>query len=224
MTRPDADAARWVCTGTECPLGRNSMCLLRINYRPSRVCVVHGNDLPTYVGGIVLLTPWTWSMQSEREYSTYISTMIWLIHCRYSKSVNGTLCISSCGPESAPTTMYDRCTVELQWRWTVELTSHPKSSLQTFWAKYDQLWGINSHPRLSWKTNGESEKRPALNTSKPHSSGQSCTRLARRTWANVAHWTGARRGRCLTHLGRGELFNQIPQPQEALQRDKHHCL
>lgn len=72
MTRPDADAARWVCTGTEWPLGRNSMCLLRINYRPSRVCVVHGNDLPTYVGGIVLLTPWTWSLKSERKYSTYM--------------------------------------------------------------------------------------------------------------------------------------------------------
>ena len=147
--------------------------------------------------------------------------MIWLLHYRYSKSVNRTLCISSCGPESAPTTMYDRCTVELKWRW-IEVTSHPKSSLQTFWAKYDQLWGIRSHPRSSWKTKGESEKRPLWTLPNLILRGQRCTRLARRTWANVAHWTartGARRGRCLTHLGRGELLNQTPQPQEALQRD-----
>lgn len=96
--------------------------------------------------------------------------MIWLLHYRYSKSVNRTLCISSCGPESAPTTMYDRCTVELKWRW-IEVTSHPKSSLQTFWAKYDQLWGIRSHPRSSWKNQGWIWKAPPLNTSKPHSSG-----------------------------------------------------
>ena len=129
--------------------------------------------------------------------------MIWLTHYIYSKKVNRTLSISSCGPESAPTTMYDRRTAELKWRW-IEVTSHPKSSLQTFWAKYDQLWGIRSHPRPSWKNQRWIWTAPPFEHFKNLIlRAKDGTRLARRTWANH-HWTartGAPRGWCQNSFG-----------------------
>ena len=101
-----------------------------------------GNTVPTYL----------------QWFDQYIT-----IHYRYSKSVNRTLCISSCGPESAPTTMYDRCTVQLKWRWIdVPPKKQPSNVL-------GEIWPTLRYPQASaaiLKNQGWIWKAPRLNTSK----------------------------------------------------------